>query len=75
MKNNEDIDLIIKKHSESLISILQGIQKKYGYLSFENLYYLSNKLDVSLEHIYSVASFVRNGLLGKRFQWNIRRNY
>lgn len=57
MKAVKEIDKIIEDNKESLIGILQGIQKKYGYLSFDNLNYVSEKLGISLEEIYSVATF------------------
>lgn len=57
MENKEELDILIKNNGESLISMLQAIQKKYGYLSFDNLYYLSEAKDISLEEIYSVATF------------------
>jgi NADP-reducing hydrogenase subunit HndA len=51
------VDKIINSNKESLISILQNVQKENGYLSFDNLEYISEKLDMSLEEVYSVATF------------------
>lgn len=57
MKAVKEIDKIIEDNKESLIGILQEIQKKHGYLSFDNLNYVSEKLGTSLEEIYSVSTF------------------
>ncbi len=64
-----EINNIIENNGESLISMLQAIQKKYNYLSFEVLSYLSERLDISLEKIYSTATFY-NG-----FNFNVRGKY
>lgn len=40
-----------------LMPILQKLQEIYGYLSFDILNLISEKLDISLEEIYGVASF------------------
>lgn len=58
-KNMYLIELLDKygKNKKSLMPILQGIQEKNGYLSFDVLETLSEELDMSLEEIYSVASF------------------
>lgn len=44
-------------NNESLISILQGVQKEDKYLSFEKLNYIAEKQNISLEKIYSIATF------------------
>lgn len=54
---DEKLLQIINDNKASLISVLQGVQKEYGYLSFDNLKYVSETLDISLEEIYSVATF------------------
>lgn len=69
MDMQEKLNKIIDDNKESLISILQGIQKEYGYLSFENLNYVSEKLDISLEEIYSVATFYNE------FSFNVKGKY
>ena len=48
---------IIEKNKYSLISILQEIQKEYKYLSFDNMYFLSEELKISLEEVYGVITF------------------
>lgn len=45
------------KTKEFLMPILQGVQDIYGYLPYEVLKSISEKLDISLEEIYSVGSF------------------
>lgn len=67
-KNKLKLDSIIK-NNESLISILQEIQNEYGYLSFDNLNYISEIKDISLEEIYSVATFYN------QFKLNLKSKY
>lgn len=57
MNSNVELDKLIEESNVSLIAVLQAIQEKYEYLSFDNLKYISEKLDISLEEIYSVATF------------------
>ena len=45
------------KSTESLIPILQEIQEQYNYLSEENIKEVSEKLDLPLQHVFSVATF------------------
>jgi NADH:ubiquinone oxidoreductase subunit E len=57
-KENKFNELLNKyTNKEFLIPILQEIQGIYGYLSYKQLKIVSEKLNVSLEEIYSVASF------------------
>ncbi len=69
MQNNEELNKLIEEHNESLIATLKAIQDKYGYLSFDTLNYLSEKNDISLEEIYSVATFYN------AFKFNARAKY
>ncbi len=46
-----------KNQEGNLMPILQNIQEEFGYLSYDNLKYVSEVLDVSLEKIYGVATF------------------
>jgi NADP-reducing hydrogenase subunit HndA len=71
MKNAKELDKIIDDNKESLIAVLQEIQKVYGYLSFENLNYASEKLGVSLEEIYSVATFYNQFQLNPKGKYQI----
>lgn len=59
----ETVDQILLEHNfnpSSIISILQGIQKKYRYLPEEAINYVSERLDVSSAKIYGVATFYEN---------------
>lgn len=69
-KNNIKLDEIINRN-ESLISILQDIQSEYGYLSFDNLNYVSEVKDISLEEIYSVATFYNQFKLQAKGKYEI----
>lgn len=42
---------------EELIPLLQSFQKKYGYISEENVRQIAHFLKVSESHIYGVATF------------------
>lgn len=46
-----------KNEKGNLMPILQHIQEEYGYLSYPNLLYVSEALDISLEKIYGVSTF------------------
>ena len=55
-----EINIIINKYQNydnPLIMILQEVQDKYGYLSYEMMNIISKKLNISINEIYSVASF------------------
>lgn len=57
---NEEVKEILEKHKNKkgpLMPILQDIQNKYGYLSNQSLKTISDELNISLEEIYSVATF------------------
>ncbi len=71
MKGVKKLEKIINDNKESLISILQGIQKEYGYLSFESLNYVSEKLDISLEEVYSIATFYNEFKLTPKGKYEI----
>jgi NADH-quinone oxidoreductase subunit E len=55
------LDTIIEdefnRDKENLIMMLQAIQRRYNYLPRPALAYLSEKIDISLSHIYSVGTF------------------
>ncbi|MBU0987209.1 MAG: NAD(P)H-dependent oxidoreductase subunit E, partial [Proteobacteria bacterium] len=56
----EKIDQIIIKFPEikgNLIAILHEIQNEFRYLPEEELRYLSQKINVPMTHIYSIANF------------------
>ncbi len=57
---NKDIRAVLKEHEQhrdSLIPILQGIQKKLGYISEEAVEVISSHLNISENDIYGVATF------------------
>lgn len=54
------INTVLKKYRQdrdNLIPILQGIQRKNGYISKEAVNEISNYLDISKNEIYGVATF------------------
>ncbi|HEX28996.1 TPA: NAD(P)H-dependent oxidoreductase subunit E [Candidatus Poribacteria bacterium] len=56
------INAILSKHEfdpSSVIAILQDIQAEFNYLPREALIYISQKLDLPLSQIYSLATFFR----------------
>jgi len=56
----EEIKRILASHGndpENLISILQGIQERYGYISEEAVFILSRELNYPESGIYGVATF------------------
>ncbi len=69
MMNPEIVQAIINKHSTGwggLISILEEIQSRYGYLPSEVLKIVSEKLNKPLVDIYGVATFYRSFSLKPR---------
>jgi NADH-quinone oxidoreductase subunit E len=48
---------LFKDKKGALISILQQVQKKYGYLSQDAISTLANELKISEHEIYGVATF------------------
>lgn len=56
----EKIDHIISRFSEikgNLIGILHEIQNEFRYLPEEELRYLSERINIPMTHIYSIANF------------------
>jgi NADH:ubiquinone oxidoreductase subunit E len=54
------VDGILEKYHGKkgvLISILQDIQDRVGYISKDDMEYLSEKIGISLSHIYGVITF------------------
>ncbi len=54
------IDEIISKYASRtgrVLSVLEELQEKEGYLSKESLKYISTRLNVPLSDLYSVATF------------------
>lgn len=60
--DTEKVESIISRYQKDrglLISMLQDVQKECGYLPPEALITVSQKLDVPLSQVFSVASFYR----------------
>ena len=65
----EAVDEIIKNHNNdpsSLIGILMDIQSQYNYLPKESLVRVSQKLNIPLPNVYSVATFYKTFSLNPR---------
>ena len=73
-KMRKTIDEIIARHSDKkpIVAILQDIQEEYRYLPKEALFYLSQKIDVSIAKIYSVATFYENFSLEPKGKYIIK---
>ena len=64
-----DIDRILKKHDykkSALIPILQDIQAEHRWLPCETLKYVSEKLNIPLIDVYSLATFYKSFSLKPR---------
>lgn len=60
---NKEIKEIIKKYhnmENPLIMILHEVQDLKGYLSYEMMDIIANELDMSINEIYSVATFYKD---------------
>lgn len=71
---NEEINKIIKKHLKekgNKMPILQDIQELYGYLPINALEKVSEDLDISLEELYSIATFYSQFKLQKTGKYQI----
>ena len=58
----EEVSRVVEKHADrrgALISVLEEVQQKYGYLSPEALQAVAEKSRRSLVDVYSVATFYR----------------
>lgn len=68
------LDILDKYHGDStaLISILNEIQKKYGYLPMSALEEVSKNLRISLAKIYGVVTFYSQFKLDKPGKYNIK---
>jgi NADH:ubiquinone oxidoreductase subunit E len=67
--DTKDILSIVEKHNEDrggLITILEEIQAKYGYLPEKSLRVISDRTHRSLVDVYSVATFYRSFSLKPR---------
>ena len=69
------LDQILQRHdykSSAVVTILQEIQKEYGYLPKEIFSYIAEKLDVSEANIFSVATFYENFSLEPKGKYIIK---
>lgn len=73
-KMSKTIDEIIIRHNDKkpIVAILQDIQEEYRYLPKEALFYLADKIDVSIAKIYSVATFYENFSLEPKGKYVIK---
>lgn len=58
----ERIDSILEKYGykhDSLIGIMQDVQRLENYLPYETLQYISQKMEVPLSRIYYIATFYK----------------
>ena len=63
MEVKDKVNKIINKYSgvdKPLILILHDIQDEFGYLNYDDVLFLSEKMNISLNEIYSVASFYKD---------------
>ena len=69
------VDEIIDNYDREkswLVMILQDIQEAFNYLPVEALHYVSKVLDVSMSHVYNVATFYSSFSLTERGRQVIR---
>lgn len=74
-KKRYELQTMLEKHKGkkgSLIPALQEIQNHYGYLKKEALEEVSKSLQLSLAHVYGVATFYAQFHLKPRGRWVIR---
>ena len=58
----DPVEAILKKYGEDpsqLIGVLQDIQGTYKYLSYDTLLQMSEKMQIPLSRIYSLATFFK----------------
>ncbi len=67
--NLKKVDEVIKKYNGNdswLVMILQDVQDEYNYLPVEAIKHISEKLDVPLSRVFSVATFYSSLSLTER---------
>lgn len=72
---NKKISVIVNKFKNvenPLIMILHELEDEFGYLSYEMMDILSKKLSISLNEIYSVASFYKDFKLERSGKYQIK---
>ena len=71
----EEVDSILQKYKyqhQSLISMMQDIQRVKNYLPSDTLRYISQKLEIPLSQIYHIATFYKSFSLKPRGRHIIR---
>ena len=61
-QNSNKVKDIVESYvgkEEHIISLLQDVQAQYGYLSRNVLVYISNRLQMPLSRLFSIATFFR----------------
>ena len=76
LSSNEknEIDSILKSYNhekENIISILQEIQERFGYLPSNIIIYISKQLKISSAEVFSIASFYSQFSFQKRGKYLI----
>ena len=74
IKDFGEIDKVIAKHNNSssnLIQMLIDFQSEFNWLPKHVLFYVSNKLNIPLTSIYSIASFYKSFNLEPRGKYSI----
>lgn len=75
MEIKETVESIIGKHNSDpthIIAILQDVQNEFHYLPKEAFSIISNKLNVSIAKLYSVATFYENFSLEPKGKYVIK---
>ena len=74
ISEKNQIDSILKSHNhekENIISILQEIQERFGYLPSNFIIYISKQLKISSAEIFSIATFYSQFSFQKRGKYLI----
>jgi len=69
ISEKNELDSILKSNEherENIISILQEIQERFGYLHSNFIIYISKQLKISAAEIYSIATFYSQFTFQKR---------
>lgn len=69
MDGQKEVESILDKFSydtSHLISIMQDLQKEFGFLDEKHLAFIAEKLGMSYSHVYSVATFYNSFKFSKQ---------
>ncbi len=70
-----ETDEILRKYKykgSAIVQVLSNIQDSHGYLPYEELIYISNKLNLPLSKIYGIITFYADFKLNKPGKYNIK---